>query len=213
MKKKIFAALSAALLMLGAGTDVGAAETSLSKPFREKYKQILESEKYFEGVCIGDLTGDSREDLLVAHNDFGNFDLYVPVGKKLVKKEFSVTSIWGFTQYIKGRREFICMKNYGHTQGAPIPISMEMFAVTDDKTDTYTLFKDYTDKGRGIVRKLNGKDVSEEDFSTALYSLIMATSDADPVPLVRHGEDSLLYYGDDNIIDMDYDEYIKKMLG
>ena len=116
MKKKISVLMATLFALTAVCVPVGAEGTQeLSKSYKTKYKQILETaekDEYISGVYIGDLTGDEREDLLVAHNEFGLFTLYVPTGKnKLKTYDFSVVSMWGFTKYIKADRALLCM-NY-----------------------------------------------------------------------------------------------------
>ena len=43
------------------GITASAADTSLSRSYRNAYKKILKQTDCFQGVYIGDLTGDSRE--------------------------------------------------------------------------------------------------------------------------------------------------------
>lgn len=214
MKKRLAGLLASVLVLMGnMGITANAVNTSLSKSYRNAYKKILSQNKDFQGVYIGDLTGDSREELLVATNEFGAFTLYVPVGKKIKKYSFDVMSVWGFTKYIESDRTFICMNYYGHTTGAPYSISMETFAVKDDKTDRFTIVRDYADDGAGEpVCLVNGKKVSDESFSLSLNAMIAETARSSYIPLVKHNDDSLEYY-EGEIIDISYDDYIEQMLG
>ena len=214
MEKRLAGLLASALVLMGnMGITANAASTSLSKSYRNTYKKILAQTEYYQGVYIGDLTGDSREELLVATNEFGYFTLYVPVGKSIKKYEFDVMSVWGFTKYIETDRTFICMNYYGHTTGAPYSLSMETFAVKDDKTERFTIVRDYADDGAGEpVGMVNGKKVSDESFSLSLNAMIAETARSSYIPLVKHNDDSLQYY-EGEIIDIGYDDYIKQMLG
>ena len=95
MKKRLAGILASVLVLMGnMGITANAANTSLSKSYRNAYKKILSQNKDFQGVYIGDLTGDSREELLVATNEFGAFKLYVPVGKKIKKYSFKLYSLF-----------------------------------------------------------------------------------------------------------------------
>lgn len=216
MKRKVLA-IAAALLMAAAGigavsADVSAAEvkTSLSAGYRNKYKKLLAADEGFQGVYIGDLVGDGREELLIAENDLGLFTLYVPEGKKLLRYEFDVMSVWGYTKYIKDERSFICMNYYGHTQGAPYALKMETVAVNDGKFDRFRISRDQDEQA--VINKINGKTVTAEEFSLSLNTLIAETARSEFIPLVRHGEDALKYY-DGEVMDIGYDDYIREMLG
>ena len=217
---KRISAIAASMMMLIAGVsalspDVSAEDvkTSLSQRYRDEYKKILDDTKYKYGVYIGDLVGDSREELLIAENSFGCCTLYVPIGKnKLVSYHFEVMSVWGYTKYIKGIRKFICMNYYGHTTGAPYSLSMETVIVDDDKFIRYDLHRDWNEKGDAPISEICGKEVSDESFATALNSMIMATANSEYIPFVLC-DDAGSYPSGDDENDIKYDEYIKQMRG
>ena len=214
MKKRLIGLLTAALVLIGnIGITASAADISLNRSYRNAYKKILKQTDYFQGVYIGDLTGDSREELLVATNEFGMFTLYVPVGKSIKKFDFSVMSVWGFTKYIEADRTFICMNYYGHTQGGPYPISMETFSVEKGKTKKQSVVREYeSDTSDKLITKVDGKIVSDEDFTVSLYAMIAETARSSYIPLVKHDDESLQYY-EGEIIDIGYDDYIRQKLG
>ncbi len=210
------AAAAAALLIMGAGicavgTDAGAVGTkaNISASFRKKYKSILANEKEFQGVYIGDLIGDERDELVVAYNDLGMLDIYTPVGKSLKKYSFNVMSVWGFTKYIKPDREIICMNYYGHTEGAPYPLSMETYSVENDAVSHYNISRDYD--GKEVICTTNGKKVSDKDFAVSLNLMIAQTARSEYIPLVKYGDDDLQWY-EGEIMDIAYFEYIKNKL-
>lgn len=217
MKMKKTAALFAALMSLTALTvNVNAESTStLPSSYKSKYRQILqkaEEDESISGVYIGDLVGDEREELIIAHNEFGYSTLYVPVGKnKLRKYTFDVVSVWGFTKYIKGSREIICMNNYGHTTGAPYALEMEMLSVEDDSFSNYTLKRDWNEEGTGTLSLINGKEVTDADFATALNALIAETARSEYIPYVKYNSDSMPF-GEGETTDIDYETYISEKL-
>ena len=218
MKHKLLAAITAILMCgttfgtMSVNVSAKTPETKLSSAYRKKYKKILSETDYFQGVYIGDLVGDEREELVVATNEYGDFTVYVPVENRIVKYYFPVMSIWGFTKYNPSDRKFVCMHYYGHTTGAPHSLSMEIMKVVNNKVDVFGITKDWSDDGYSVESKINGKTVSDETFSLAINEMFVETARTEYIPFVKHNAEDMEEY-EGEIIDIGYDEYIKKMLG
>ncbi|MBQ3918117.1 MAG: hypothetical protein II695_00450 [Oscillospiraceae bacterium] len=222
MKHRIVSALLAAALCtagisaFAGGVSADENGTSLSAAYRKKYKEILDGTEYYQGVYIGDLVGDRREELVVAVNSFGLFNVYVPVGSKIMKYDFKVVSIWGFTKYISEDREIICMNQYGHTTGAPYALEMEMVSVEDDQFSRYHIKSESNSSGTAPKCMIDGKEVSAEDFSLTVNAMIADTARSEYIPLVPHDmsdTESIVYNKYPAVIDISYDDYIKQKLG
>lgn len=206
------------------------ASTKSSKSIKKKMKKILDEHEDFAGIYIGDLIGDEREDMVIALNPFGLFELYVPVGNNIQSYKFSVSSIWGFTKYISSERKFICMNEYGHTESTAFYIYMETVSFEKNKLNVHTISREpvFSDERYSTYADImnhatfddmiDGKKTDAGTFSNELYSLIAETAESEYIPFVEHNKgDMTTDYGEDGykgkILSIDYSSYIKKKLG